>query len=350
MRAVRSGALSPREGGDDRGNDEAAAAYGGHDVGRGPQPASLATAIRHDLRACAHATEHSATNAQVVTSSTDNGTGQLGTLSAAINFANANPGSTITFSGVTTVTLGASLPAITASTTIDGGNTVTIQAAGNQPFTINSGTVLLENMTVSGAKVLGGAGGTGNGGGGGGLAGGGAIYADAGSALTIKNVNFSNNQAIGGAGGRGDGSSADGGNGGNTNINSHGVLSGTGGQIGGPGNGVGNRPHHRLGRRGASGTTGGSGNGGGSGGAPGVGGNGGNGLGGTVFVSNNTTTTIAGGTTIDATNTATGRATGTGAQRTVPPDQAQAAVCMSALIPRRSSIRQRPTRRFPETS
>jgi uncharacterized protein with beta-barrel porin domain len=250
----------------------------------------------------------------VVTSTTDDGTGAAGTLSAAINAANASTSAATITIEVPTVTLSSFLPALDnthgVAITINGGS-ATIQANGNQPFTVNGGAVNFENMTISGGVNQGGAGTSGNGGGGGGLGAGGAIFADSSATVTVQNITFSNNQAIGGAGGTGDGVSANGGNGGGMNVNSSGIYTGQG-AVGGAGNGANGGFGGGGAGAGAGGTTGGTGDGGGDGGAPGVGGNGGNGLGGALFINNGSTMTFGGGTTIDGTNTATGGAAGTG--------------------------------------
>ena len=263
----------------------------------------------------------SAADAQyVVTVTTDDGTGgTAGTLSNAILQANAT-GGTITFSpGVTTVTLTGSMYGISAAAavTINGGTGVTINANGFQAFTVNSGNVEFQNLTINGGRAQGQAGANGNGGGGGGLGGGGAIYIDPNAgAIGITNVNFTNNQAVGGAGGNGDGVSANGGNGGgyNGNAGPNTAPSGTGGGAGAIGAGDGTAGGYGGGGGGGStgATTPAPGNGGGAGGLSGQGGGGGLALGGAVFVGNGNTTTIRGGTVIAASNSSTGGAGGTG--------------------------------------
>jgi len=257
----------------------------------------------------------------VVTQTTDDGTGgTAGTLSNAILQANAT-GGTISFNlmgGATSITLTGSMYGISAAApiTIIGGG-ITINANNFQAFTVNSGNVDFQNMTINGGRAQGAAGGNGNGGGGGGLGGGGAIYVDPlAGAIGIQNVTFTNNQAVGGMGGNGDGVSANGGNGGgyNGNAGPNTAPSGTGGGAGAVGAGDGTAGGYGGGGGGGStgATTPAPGNGGGSGGLSGEGGDGGLALGGAVFIGNGNTTTIRGGTVIAASNTATGGAGGTG--------------------------------------
>jgi len=257
----------------------------------------------------------------VVTETTDNGLGNVaGTLSNAILQANAT-GGTITFNlngGATTLNLTGSQYGISAAApiTIIGGG-ITINANNFQAFTVNSGNVDFQNLTINGGRAQGQAGANGNGGGGGGLGGGGAIYVDpAAGAIGIQNVTFTNNQAIGGAGGTGDGVSANGGNGGgyNGNAGPNTAPSGTGGGAGAVGAGDGTAGGYGGGGGGgaAGSTVPAPGNGGGAGGLSGEGGDGGLALGGAVFIGNGNTTTIRGGTVIGSSNSATGGAGGTG--------------------------------------
>lgn len=283
----------------------------------------------------------------VVTSTTDNGTGQAGTLSAAIIAANASGvPSTITFNlngGATTLNLTGSMYGISAPNLVTingGGGGITINGNGFQVFTVNAGAnAEFVNLAINGGRAQGQAGQNGNGGGGGGLGGGGAIYVDpAAGGVAIQNVTFTNNQAVGGTGGNGDGVSTNGGAGGgyNGNAGQNTAPSGTGGGAGGmagvdpvnpgfPNNGL---PATLGDGNGAAGGYGGGGggnsstaanpnqqspgNGGGSGGISGHGGDGGLALGGAVFIGNGQTVTIRGGTTIAANNAAIGGAGGTG--------------------------------------
>ena len=129
---------------------------------------------------------------------------------------------------------------------------------GERLFAVTStGSLTLENLTVSGGLAVGGNGGAlGFGGGGGGGAGlGGAVYVDGGD-FTAAGVTFSNNQATGGNGGtaRGGGFRGAGGGG----IAGAGTTSGQGGAGGGGTGGFSSSP----------GGVGGFGGGGGGGGAP----------------------------------------------------------------------------------
>jgi hypothetical protein len=80
----------------------------------------------------------------------------------------------------------------------NGGHQITITGGANaRPFFAYQGTVLLQNMSLTGSAV-GGAGGSGAGGGGAGL--GGALFIDMAN-VTVNNVAFSNCNATGGPGG-----------------------------------------------------------------------------------------------------------------------------------------------------
>jgi uncharacterized protein with beta-barrel porin domain len=208
-------------------------------------------------------------SAQVVTTTADC-TG-CGSLRDAITFANANPGSTITFAVAANSTLTISngpLPAINANVTINGAGSSGLTISGgnaNRVFFVLSGNATFENLAIANGNATGGAGGTGAGGGGGGMGAGGAIFVNAGT-TTVTNVNFSGNTATGGAGGAGTNNS------GNFSGGGGGGLAGSGGNAGG-------------GAGGGGGWSGGGGGGGadnrqintaGNGGA-GPGGNGGNG-------------------------------------------------------------------------
>ena len=101
---------------------------------------------------------------------TKGNTSGAGSLTQAILNANAaGAGShTINVTGVTTVNLSANLPIINSNVTI-AGNGVTVAGNNRQLFVVNSGTVALRNMNVTGGRALGGVGGIGRGGGGGGV-------------------------------------------------------------------------------------------------------------------------------------------------------------------------------------
>jgi uncharacterized protein with beta-barrel porin domain len=187
-------------------------------------------------------------NAQyTVTSSTDNGTGTTaGTLSYAIAQANANqasnPGSSstisINLSSGSMLTLSGALPLIDANVTINGGGTTGLTISGNgahQVFFVDSGNVVIENLTIANANSLGGTGGNtapAGGGGGGGLGAGGALFVNSAANVTVTNVAFTNNSATGGTGGNSTGTGYGGGGGG-------GGFHGTGGSTNTGGSSVG---------------------------------------------------------------------------------------------------------------
>jgi hypothetical protein len=227
----------------------------------------------------------------VVTSNADDGS--EGTLRAAIVFANANPGTTITFSiSNQTITLTQELPLILGNgTVIDGGsNDVTIDGAGAyRAFFVGNGlsiiSVTIQNLTIHNAVAPGGSGGTGDetaygGGGGAGL--GGAIFVMNGANLTIANLALESSAATGGSGaaagntvGAGAGGGGMGGAGGFGGAN---FLAGGGGGGFGVGAAGGNAVGGDLGTNGLDGqfTDGASGGGPGSGTAtPGANGGGG---------------------------------------------------------------------------
>src|SRR5579863_6385618 len=96
----------------------------------------------------------------VVTTNSDSGAGSL---RDAITYANANPGTTITF-GISnqTINLASALPLILGNnTTIDGGsNNITVSgagtyrvffvgAAGQEPGTYPTTTATIENLTIA---------------------------------------------------------------------------------------------------------------------------------------------------------------------------------------------------------
>jgi hypothetical protein len=157
-----------------------------------------------------------------------------GTLRSAILFANAHPGTTITFAAKLayhTIRLSHELPLILGNhTIIDGSNAPHLAINGNDQFRVffvgdaNQGVtattpinVIIENLTISHALAKGGDVLTGEsiptGGGGAGL--GGAIFVSSDGALTISGLSLSSNAAVGGNGGDiGPGGSAGGSGGG----------------------------------------------------------------------------------------------------------------------------------------
>jgi autotransporter-associated beta strand protein len=249
---------------------------------------------------------------------------------------NAQPGDTITFTA--NITLTSNLPQVQRHLIIDGGN---FTLSGNNQYrglVVQSGSVLINNLTIANAKGQGGNGGTGGsrGGGGGGGAGlGGALYVASGAEVMLSNVSLRNNVAQGGNGGvlccgqvgggggggylgngaqgsldGGQGGAGGGGRGGSTrrNASANGEAGGFGGGGGGayvPGTaGVGGFGGGGGGR--GSGVVAGGGFAGGSGGNDRIGGGGGGaGLGGAIFVQQGGTLILGGNLTI-ANNAVTG--------------------------------------------
>src|SRR5215216_2681321 len=134
-----------------------------------------------------------------VTSTADSGAGSL---REAIFYANANPGSTITFS-VSLITLTQSLPMITASVTITGGG-VTIDANdAGRVFFVEAGIVAISDVTIEDALAEGGDGGDGalvGGGAGGGLGAGAAVFVNTGATVTLSGVAVLDATSAGGTG------------------------------------------------------------------------------------------------------------------------------------------------------
>ncbi len=175
-------------------------------------------------------------NTYTVNSTADTNTS--GTLRHGILVSSA--GDTIDCSGIAgqTITLTSSLPAINYNVTITtlSGGAATISGANMyQAFSIASGTVTLQNLTITSCLSAGGDGGDGGGGGGGGVGGGGGLYVENGANVSVLNVAFTMNQAVGGDGGSGAPGSGGGGGGG-------GFGGGFGGDsiVGGGGGGGGN--------------------------------------------------------------------------------------------------------------
>src|SRR5262249_26445482 len=88
------------------------------------------------------------------------------------------------------------------------GADATINGGGNQRgFFVYSGTVAINNLTITNAVAVGGAGGGTStlsvGAGGGGMGAGGALFVASGGNVTLSNVALMNNNATGGAGGHG---------------------------------------------------------------------------------------------------------------------------------------------------
>ena len=155
------------------------------------------------------------------------------TLRAALT--NAVAGDSITFAAnISTVS---DLPAITQNLTVNGNNFTLSGASSAAPGTsglfVFSGTVAINNLTISQVTAQGGAGGNG-GGGGAGL--GGALFVAAGANVTVTNVSLLNNVARGGAGGS-SAAPVGGGGGGGGGLGGAGGFAAAGG--GGGGGGIG---------------------------------------------------------------------------------------------------------------
>lgn len=144
------------------------------------------------------------TNAAAVTrvvNSVSNDANTIGTLPYWL--LNANDGDVLDCGSLAglTITLSASLPAITKSYTINGSG-VTIDGGGSyQGFQAASGTSVISNVTIKNTLSKGGNGGSGYSGGGGGVGGGGALYIHGGAAVTLEASSLTNNIARGGDGG-----------------------------------------------------------------------------------------------------------------------------------------------------
>ena len=128
--------------------------------------------------------------------------------------------------------LAINLPAGSTLTIIGGSNS--LNGNGDQRgLFVYSGTVTVQNLTITNMQALGGSGGGGAGGGAG--LGGGLFVASAG-VVTLDNVTFSSDKATGGAGGAGSGANGLGGGGG---LGGNGATGGGGAGSGGGGGGVG---------------------------------------------------------------------------------------------------------------
>ncbi|MBW4660043.1 MAG: DUF4347 domain-containing protein [Drouetiella hepatica Uher 2000/2452] len=235
-----------------------------------------------------------------VTVANDDGTGgTVGTLSWAIQQANATPeddtiqlGTDVKLTGFTEPVINSNISIVGNNHTVSGENTA-------RPFFVRSGTVSFSNMTIEKGRSAGSSGG----GGGGGAGMGGGLFVYDGN-VTVDNVSFSNNQVVGGngnatvrlgggrlgggvggKGGFGGAAGADGIDGGGTSFGAGGAGSamgsgsaGTNGGFGGGGGGGGGGSTN--GGKGGRGGFGGGGGGGGFGAGIGFGGNGGFGGGG----------------------------------------------------------------------
>ena len=246
-------------------------------------------------------------------------------LRTAITYANGNPGTTINLTGGVTLTAG-DLPALQATNVTINGNGHVLSGGGSyRGLFVYSGSAQVQDLTIADAVAQGGKGGDGTPGGGGGAGLGGALFVNAGAAVTVSNVSLNSNSAIGGAGGEslssgtsaggggmggagGLGSGSDAGGGGLGSAASGGDFSnpagpgvvtgapsggsghqpggadggggGSGGGAGSAGSGGGVGGGNASGVTGGTGGFGGGGGGSGAGGAPGAGGFGGGGGGG----------------------------------------------------------------------
>jgi outer membrane autotransporter protein len=161
---------------------------------------------------------------------TDYYVGSSEQFSLAIQSINSTPNSSDQIILTGSFTMGSPVQAITTTGSLTVvGNNFTITGGSNRPFFIESGSVLLQNLTIDSASVHGGNGGSGSGGGGGGLGAGAAVFVDSMGQLTIENVTFSNNAATGGSGGNGNASNGGGGGGGLSANGGNGANGGGGG-------------------------------------------------------------------------------------------------------------------------
>lgn len=184
------------------------------------------------------------THATAVTrmiNSTSNDANTIGTLPYWL--LNADDGDVLDCSSIAglTITLSASLPAITKSYTINGSGIIIDGDNSYQAFQVASGTSVINNVTIQNAISKGGNGGSGYSGGGGAVGGGGALYVHGGATVTLEASSLSNNVARGGDGGSADvnGNAGGGGGGGFGGGNGGSAVSlvTTGGGGGGHSNG-----------------------------------------------------------------------------------------------------------------
>jgi hypothetical protein len=128
-------------------------------------------------------------------------------LAAAITAANANPNSVNTITLTASITLSADLPILhpdAGSTIVIDGDGFTVDGANaHRIFFVDTGTVVLKDITLSDGYAEGGDGGDGSSGGGGGMGAGGALFVNSTAEVTIINVAFLDNAATGGDGGTG---------------------------------------------------------------------------------------------------------------------------------------------------
>ena len=158
------------------------------------------------------------------------------------------------------------------------GNADTISGGGAyRGLFVYSGNVDINNLTLSGTRALGGAGGSGEYGGGGGAGLGGGLFVASGGTVTLAGVSFTGDSATGGAGGAKSGSGG-GGGGGLGGAGGNGRFGGGGG-VGQGASGHGS-PGIVIGAASGGSSSSGAGGVNGGGGASGSGGGGGGGVGG----------------------------------------------------------------------
>ncbi len=198
-----------------------------------------------------------------------------------ITFA-SNLNGTLTLSTVGDTSVGSSAFLVNSTVSIDGtgGNgNLTLSAAGTamRLFNVTStGSLTLQDLTLTGGTARGYAGGSSASGGGGGGAGlGGAILNQ--GTLVIQDSTLTGNTVVGGAGGANTGGTGGGAGGAGLNVAGNSATTGAGASGGGPAGGQGGAPG-ASGKNGGNGTAGGYASGGGGGGVTGFsGGRGGRG-------------------------------------------------------------------------
>jgi autotransporter-associated beta strand protein len=125
-------------------------------------------------------------------------------LRAAIETARTTPNTEIVLTA--NIALSQDLPALQGTGTIirsSAGNTYSINGAGQyRGLFVYSGSVTVQNLTITNAVAQGGHGGAGVVAGGGGAGLGGALFVNAGASVTVSNVSLLTNQAVGGNGGQ----------------------------------------------------------------------------------------------------------------------------------------------------
>jgi autotransporter-associated beta strand protein len=179
-----------------------------------------------------------------VTNGNNAGAGSLRQALTDANAAGAGPHTINVDNSVNNINVTADLPWVNTNVTIEG-NTTSINGNNHRLFFVNTGTVNLRNMDLTGGRAVGGQGGDGAGGGGGGLGAGGGLFVNAGANVTIQGVTFDGNNATGGNGGGlnailgGGGGGGLGGNGGSggTDLLAIGAGGGGGGLFGHGGDG-----------------------------------------------------------------------------------------------------------------